>query len=116
MNPDDAKRLDDMLLKRRKEIGARVTAEEEYDQMKGELAQFTSYARAVVVALALAALLVAAAFFTVFGIMGGFKASRGSQPPAVHLDEQRSVDAWPRSSSSTTTRPVIPRLRRRIFV
>jgi hypothetical protein len=73
VNPDDAKRLDDMLLKRRKEIGARVTAEEEYEQMKGELAQFTSYARAVVVALALAALLVAAAFFTVFGIMGGFK-------------------------------------------
>ena len=79
----ERKRLDDMLLKRRKEIGARVTAEEQYEQMKGELAQFTSYARAVVVALALAALLVAAAFFTVFGIMGGFKASGGSQPPAV---------------------------------
>ena len=69
-----------MLLKRRQEIGARVTAEEDYEQMKAELAQFTSYARAVVVALALAALLVAAAYFTVFGIMGGFMATLPALP------------------------------------
>ncbi len=57
-----------------------MTAEEEYEQMKAQLAQFSSYARAVVVALALAALLVAAAFFTVFGIMGGFKANLPTLP------------------------------------